>query len=70
LQYYPFLKLFSQNKVKIRLNCLYHKGNSTEAYGLTWQWVSQYLRDGLLYGEVRGRRKTKLIECNAKCRHL
>jgi hypothetical protein len=38
---------------------LHHTGNSSAAYGLTWLWVSQYLRDGLLYGEVR----PESIEC-------
>jgi hypothetical protein len=44
--------IFSKN-ANIALKYWYVIGNSSAAYGLTWLWVSQYLRDGLLYGEVR-----------------
>ena len=35
-------------------------GNDTTGeYRLSWQWVSQYLRDGLLYGQVSKQTKKK-----------
>ncbi len=43
---------------------MHDAGNSSGLYGLTWLWVSQYLRDGLLYGEVRPRRKIATLKTN------
>ena len=50
-------------------------GNDTTGeYRLSWQWVSHYLMDGLLYGQVskqtkkkRTKKKEKYILEKAKC---
>ena len=42
-------------------------GNDTTGeYRLSWQWVSQYLRDGLLYGQVSKQTKKKITKKKEK----